>query len=136
MAAIVVPKKVMAITSVASRTMDCMPEDVVGIQERDDRHGITINSSALIGVLVRGSILETHSGNMRSKAAAKITRVELRKTVPDQPNHHKLTSQDDQELQQPACGQEGSELHRIGPDRNGDLGAIEDIAPEGAVGII
>ena len=52
--------------------------------------GITISSKALMGVLVRGSILETHSGSMRSMAAAKMTRVELRKSVPDQPNHHRL----------------------------------------------
>jgi hypothetical protein len=32
------------------------------------------------------------SGSRRSKAAAKITRVELRNTVPDQPNHHRLNS--------------------------------------------
>ena len=32
------------------------------------------------------------SDPVRSKAAAKITRVELRNTVPDQPNHHKLIS--------------------------------------------
>ena len=54
--------------------------------------GITINNSALIGDLVRGSILDTHSGSMRSMEAAKITRVELRKSVPDQPNHHRLMS--------------------------------------------
>ncbi len=45
-----------------------------------------------MGVRVRGSILDTHSGSMRSKAAAKMTRVELKKTVPDQPNHQKLTA--------------------------------------------
>ena len=52
--------------------------------------GMTISSSALIGARVRESILDTHSGSIRSRAAAKITRVEERKTVPDQPNHHRL----------------------------------------------
>jgi hypothetical protein len=43
-----------------------------------------------MGVRVRGSTAATFSGSRRSKAAAKMTRVELRNTVPDHPNHHKL----------------------------------------------
>src|SRR5512137_1843542 len=52
--------------------------------------GITISISAQIGVRVRGSTSATFSGSSRSKAAAKMTRVELKNTVPDQPNHHAL----------------------------------------------
>jgi hypothetical protein len=52
--------------------------------------GMTISSKAQMGVRVRGSTSATFSGNNRSKAAAKMTRVELRKTVPDQPNHQAL----------------------------------------------
>ena len=65
--------------------------------------GTTMRSRAFNGVLERGSILETHSGSMRSKAAAKITRVEDRNTVPDQPIHQRPTQQDDQELKQSAA---------------------------------
>src|SRR5512145_1942351 len=52
--------------------------------------GTTINNKALTGVPVRSSTSATFSGSKRSKAAAKITRVEERNTVPHQPNHHRL----------------------------------------------
>ena len=84
----VVPRKVTAITRVASRTMVWKLTMLKAYRIEMITEGITISSNALIGVRVFGSILETHSGSMRSSAAAKITRVEDRKTVPDQPNHH------------------------------------------------
>ena len=49
-----------------------------------------MSMSATKGVPVRGSTSATFSGSRRSNAAAKMTRVELRNTVPDQPNHHAL----------------------------------------------
>src|SRR5512139_2725415 len=52
--------------------------------------GTTISSKAMIGVRVRGSTSATFSGSNRSKAAAKMTRVELRNTVPAHPNHQAL----------------------------------------------
>jgi hypothetical protein len=91
-AAMVVPKNVTAITKVASRVRVRKLRILKAKSMDTIIDGMTINMSALIGVRVRGSTAETHSGSMRSKAAAKITRVELKKTVPDQPNHHKLIS--------------------------------------------
>ncbi len=90
--AIAVPKKVMAMTSVASSTIDCIFTMLKAYMIEMITDGITISSRALIGVLVRVSIFDTHSGSMRSRAAAKITRVEDRKTVPDQPIHQKATA--------------------------------------------
>src|SRR3972149_11151988 len=91
MPATAVPKKVMAMTSVASSTMVCMLTMLNAYMIEMITEGMAISSKALTGVLVRVSIFDTHSGNIRSRAAAKITRVEDRNTVPDQPNHQKLT---------------------------------------------
>ena len=44
--------------------------------------------SAATGTCVRSSTLAAHSGRIRSNAAAKITRVELRNTLPAQPKNH------------------------------------------------
>src|SRR3712207_3022714 len=52
--------------------------------------GTTIRASAQIGVRVRGSTVATTSGSRRSKAAAKITRVEEKNIVPAQPKNHML----------------------------------------------
>ena len=91
-AARVVPKNVIAITRVASNTIVCMPTIFQAYMIEIITAGITISSKAFTGVRVRDSIFDTHSGSMRSKAAAKITRVDERNTVPDQPIHQKLTA--------------------------------------------
>jgi len=52
--------------------------------------GATISSSAPVGTWLRGDTWAAHSGRTRSNAAAKMTRVEERKTVPDHPQNHKL----------------------------------------------
>ena len=54
------------------------------------RPGTTISVIAQIGARVRGSSEATRSGRIRSNAAAKITRVEDRNTVPAQPKNQKL----------------------------------------------
>ncbi len=54
--------------------------------------GMVISSRALMGEPKRGWTSATHSGSSRSKAAAKMTRVEERNTVPDQPKNHRLIS--------------------------------------------
>src|SRR3972149_4963543 len=92
MPATAVPKKVVAMTSGASSTMVCMLTMLNAYMTEMITEGMTISSKALTGVLVRVSIFDTHSGSIRSRAAAKITRVEDRKTVPDQPKHQKLTA--------------------------------------------
>jgi hypothetical protein len=51
---------------------------------------MTMSISAQMGVRVRGWTEATASGSTRSKAAAKMTRVEERKTVPAQPKNHML----------------------------------------------
>ena len=50
--------------------------------------GKSISASAPMGTCVRSSTLAAHSGRTRSKAAAKIMRVELRKTLPAHPKNH------------------------------------------------
>ena len=50
--------------------------------------GSSISASAPMGTCVRSSTLAAHSGRIRSKAAAKIMRVELRKTLPAHPKNH------------------------------------------------
>src|SRR3989304_7618049 len=54
------------------------------------RPGTIMRANAQMGVRVRGSIVATASGKSRSNAAAKITRVEERNTVPAQPKNHML----------------------------------------------
>src|SRR4030066_2038769 len=88
--AMVEPRKVMAITTVASRARVWKLKILKAYRYEMIAAGMTMSSNALRGVFVRGSILETHSGSIRSMAAAKMTRVELRKSVPDQPTHHRL----------------------------------------------
>src|SRR4030066_804737 len=88
--AIVDPRKVIAITTVASSAKVWKLSILKAYRYEMIAEGMTISNNAFKGVFVRGSILDTHSGSMRSIAAAKITRVELRKSVPDHPNHHRL----------------------------------------------
>ena len=52
--------------------------------------GANINTTAQMGVRVRSSTEATTSGSRRSKAAAKITRVDDKNIVPAQPKNHML----------------------------------------------
>ena len=38
-------------------------------------------------------------------------------------------------MQGATIGEEAGKLHRIGPDRNGDFGAVENVTPKSAVGV-
>src|SRR5262245_1722683 len=89
-AAIVEPRKVTAITSVEARVRLAKPKTFHTYSAETISPGTTISASAQIGVRVRGSTVATASGSSRSKAAAKITRVEDRKIVPAQPKNHML----------------------------------------------
>ena len=128
----------MAMTTVASSTSVRMLKYLKAYRNEIIAAGMTINSRAFKGVRVRGSIFDTHSGSMRSMEAAKMTRVELRNSVPDQPNHHKLISRTMMNWISPAIHQEGGEQRRVGPDRKRRrLGCVtEGVVPEGAIGLV
>src|SRR5256885_11506301 len=87
-AATTVPKKVMAMTPVAQRKM---PWKLGRNAQRalTTREGTIMRISEPYGTRRFAEILAAHSGSTRSKAAAKITRVEDRNTVPAQPKNHK-----------------------------------------------
>src|SRR5690242_5280535 len=89
-AAIVEPRKVTAITSVEASVRLAKLKIFQTYSAETISPGTTISASAQIGVRVRGSMLAIRSGSSRSKAAAKITRVEDRNTVPAQPKNHML----------------------------------------------
>ena len=80
----------MAITSVPNSVSDLKFAVLYANQYEMMIEGITIKRIAFTGVPVRGFNSAAFSGSRRSNAAAKITREEERKTVPAQPNHHKL----------------------------------------------
>src|ERR687891_2252374 len=85
-AAIDVPKNVTAMTSVASR-MNVAKSDVYTYSQLTTIDGTSINSSAQYGTCRRSDTSATFSGRMRSNAAAKITRVDDRNSVPAQPRN-------------------------------------------------
>src|SRR5215211_4834025 len=91
-AAIAVPKYIIAIAWVAASVTEIKPPTLYAYNRETITAGITINSMALTGVPVRSSSSATFSGSRRSKAAANTTRVEERNRVPAQPNHQKLMS--------------------------------------------
>src|SRR4030066_1868703 len=70
--AMVEPRKVMAITTVASRARVWKLKTLKAYRYEMIAEGMTINNNAFKGVFVRGSILENHPGRKRSMAAAKI----------------------------------------------------------------
>src|SRR5690242_6032239 len=89
-AAIVEPRKVTAITSVEASVRLAKLKIFQTYRIETISPGTTMSASAQIGVRVRGSIWAAASGSRRSNAAAKITRVEERNTVPAQPKNHML----------------------------------------------
>src|SRR3990170_2906234 len=92
MAEMVVPRNVTAMTNVEQSVRVWKLAMLNANRYATKTDGMIINKSALTGVPVRSSNFATDSGSRRSNAAAKMTRVEERKTVAHQPNHHKLIS--------------------------------------------
>src|SRR3989304_9009403 len=88
-AEIVVPRNVTAITSVEHKVSVWKLAILYANRYATTIDGTTINNNALTGVPVLFTSA-TFSGSRRSNAAAKITRVEERNTVPLQPNHQRL----------------------------------------------
>ncbi len=86
MAAIAVPKNVTAITSVASR-MYVANLLVYAYKAPTATEGTSINTSAHTGTCRFSETSATFSGSTRSNAAAKITRVDERNSVPAQPRN-------------------------------------------------
>src|SRR5262245_5065040 len=89
-AAIVEPRNVTAITSVEASVRLAKLKMFHTYSAETISPGTTMSASAQSGVRVRGSTCAAASGSSRSNAAAKITRVEERNTVPAQPKNHML----------------------------------------------
>ena len=63
-------------------------------------------------------VLATHSGNTRSKAVAKTTRVEDRNTDPTHPKNHSDKQRQKDELQYGIAEQQRGEEPGVGPGRD------------------
>src|SRR5215207_8110567 len=89
MAAMAVPKYMMAMPWVAASVMDLNPATLYAYMAETMIAGTTMSNMAFTGVpfLFNSAAF---SGSKRSNAAAKITRVEERNKVPAHPNHHVL----------------------------------------------
>src|SRR5712691_9764964 len=85
-AAIAVPRNVTAITSVASR-IQVFTADVYAKKKLTTVAGTSISTRLHAGTCRLSVTSATFSGRIRSNAAAKITRVDDRKSVPDQPRY-------------------------------------------------
>ena len=88
-AATTVPRNVTAITAVASRKTACslVPPNAHSALTTSD--GRIIKASDPYGTRRLDEMLAAHAGSTRSNAAAKITRVEDRNSVPAQPKNHR-----------------------------------------------
>src|SRR5215467_11968169 len=85
-AAMIVPRYVIAMTSVASSVYVEKP-GLYAYSALIPTDGMIITTSAPYGTRRFAEMLATHAGSTRSKAAAKITLVEERKSVPAQPKN-------------------------------------------------
>src|SRR5947209_4468500 len=88
-AAIVVPRNVIAITSVAS-SVQLWNVELYAYSALMGIDGISIRASAAQGTPPLDT-LAAHSGRTRSNAVANTTRVEERNTDPTQPRNHSVS---------------------------------------------
>src|SRR5205823_571551 len=87
-AAIDVPRNVIAITPVAHRKMPCKLVPPYAHSALMTSDGTIIRISDPQGTRRLAEMLAADSGSTRSKAAAKITRVDERNRVPAEPKNH------------------------------------------------
>ena len=137
-AATVVPRKVTAITSVASSARVLEVEDVVGVQEGDDdrrdHHQHQGHDGRAGARFDGGDPLGQHAVESRRKDHP-CRAQEDRARPAEPPQAHQ---QDDQELDDPALDHEGREERRVRPERQRwrFRGVAPGVIPEGAIGIV
>src|SRR5947207_1965664 len=88
-AATSVARNVIAMTAVASRYAAWNPKTFHAKKALTTSDGTTIRRSAPYGTRRPDEMLAAHEGSTRSKAAAKMTRVDERKRVPAQPKNQR-----------------------------------------------
>src|SRR6266849_1671102 len=84
-----VPRKVIAITAVASRYAAAKPNTFHANNALTMIDGITMSRRDPYGTRRLAEMLAAHDGSTRSNAAAKMTRVDERNRVPAQPKNHR-----------------------------------------------